>query len=319
MKARNEWSVVEVARNIKDTLEMDKDFALIVDGETGSGKSTLAIKLAKKVCPWFNMENDIVYSRDEFVEKITTAKKGSAIIVDEAINVLFRRDFAAKKQKFLLRLLDMCRNRNLCLIMCVPNFWSMDKHILDGRIKLRVYVPSTGIAFMWKPSKNPFAPDRWYRKFNEKISTNWDVTPNARKTKGFIGMFHFGDLGPVEKERYLVIKEKKKQEVKEAEEEQEQKDEQLNLQSFEHGRMWMGIWLEKRKLVKTGTMGWRSTFCKFENITSQALYHRIRSFKEKIESGDISIKPIAHSEINNNRELIPDIEPPSETIQHSAI
>jgi len=278
----HEWSVLELAQNVQGTLKVDKDFPIIVDGQTGAGKSTLGIKLCKKICPWFDMDKHIIYSRDELSEAIMTAQRGTALLIDEAINVLFRRDFASKKQKFLLRLLDMCRDRNLCLVLCVPNFWSMDKHILEGRVKMRIYVARTGLAFMWKPSQNPFTPDKWYRKYNEKVCWNWDTYPAAKRTKGFIGFLKFGDIGHLERERYQAIKTRKKQEVKNSEEKEERESDIAKRRSVELGKTIMLTFFNTNKLLKPGAL---LTLAEVEGVTLSAITNRIRKFKEK--HGDV--------------------------------
>lgn len=247
-----QWSIAELIKNINGTLKIDKDFPLIIDGLTGSGKSTLAIHLSKKGYKNFDINEHIIFSRKELIEKITLAEKGSYIILDEAINVLFKRDFMNRQQKFIIRLLDMCRDRNLCLILCVPNFWSIDKHILEGRIRLRIHIAKTGFAFMWKPTSNPFTPDKWNRRYNEKISYNWDNYPNARKTKGFIGYLKFGDLCDKDKEKYLKVKAEKKEQVRKDEEEAERKQEVEKKKGFVMGETLVLSMLKEQGLLKKG-------------------------------------------------------------------
>jgi len=278
MTVKENWSMDEIAENIKNTLEVDKDAIIIVDGETGAGKSTLAIKLCKKACPWFEMERDIIYSQNELVDKITNAKNGSAFLADEAVNLLFKRDFASKKQKFILRLLDMCRSKNLLLMMCVPNFWSLDKHLLEGRARMRIHVARTGLAFMWKPTKNPFTPDKWCRRYNEKVCTNWDSYPNARRTKGFIGYIKFGDLGVHEKEIYVAIKEKKKAEVKAQEEVEEQEKSTIIKRATEMGKTMMLVMLQERAMLKMGAI---KTIATLEGVTANAIGNRMADFRKR--------------------------------------
>jgi len=273
-----QWSIIELIENIRKTLSTDKDFPIIIDGLTGSGKSTIAIQLSKKGCPWFEINNDVIFSRDELIERISTAKLGSFIVVDEAINLLFKRDFMEKKQKFVLKLLDMCRDRNLCLIMCVPNFWSIDKHILEGRIKLRIHVARTGFSFMWKPTSNPFTPDKWNRKYNEQICYNWDAYPNAKKTKGFIGYLKFGDLCDSDKEKYLQVKAIKKEEILKKEKEEEQKEKLDREKGFVMGETMVLSLLREQGLLKKGAL---SLYASMRDMNPEALVKRVQRFDKK--------------------------------------
>lgn len=277
-KNPDQWSIEELTTDINSTLETDQDFFCILDGGTGKGKSTLALKLAIRGCAWFDIKNDIIFSREELTEKIYSARRGSWLVVDEAINILFNRDFMNKQQKFLLRLLDMCRDRNLCLLMCVPNFWSMDKHILEGRVKVRIHVARTGLAFVWKPTGNPFTPDKWNRRYNEKVCYNWDSYMNARKTKGFIGFIPFGDLAEKYKIPYQEIKKRKKEEVRRAEEEKEQRANEESKKVAELSKLEILNWMETKGLLRKG---WRTQFAEREGITGAGVNQKLKSFKRK--------------------------------------
>lgn len=281
MAEKEEWTIAELTDTLNKTAQTDKDNLVPVDGTTGSGKSTLALKLCIKGCPWFNMDRDILYSRQELMDWISTAKPGSWALADEAVNILFKRDFASKAQKFLLRILDMCRDRNLTILMCIPNFWALDKHVLEGRVRLRIHVAKTGLSFMWKPSSNPFAPDRWYRKYNEKVCWNWDSYPNARKTKGFIGYLKFTDLLDTYKERYLEIKKTKKEMIKKIEEEEEKKEDSTKTRSVEIGKTMMLSFLKENGLLKAGAL---RAFAEIEGVTEQAVGQKLKRFnKNKTE------------------------------------
>jgi len=276
--SKQEWSLIELTNLLVKTAETDKDNLIPIDGLTGAGKSTFGIKACRKGCPWFDMNKDILYSRQEVTNWVTTAKVGSWGLADEAINILFKREFAAKQQKFLLKILDMCRDRNLTLFMCIPNFWALDKHVLEGRVRLRVHVARTGLIFMWKPSNNPFAPDRWYRKYNEKVCWNWDLYPNAKRTKGFVGFLKFGDLDVNQKTQYLEIKERKKAEVKKQEEIEAQQESRFKQQSITLGKTMMLC-----KLLQLGMVskGYSQVLAAWEGVSREAISIRIKTFRER--------------------------------------
>lgn len=275
--SKEEWSIEEITSTFNKVASIDKDSINAIDGPAGVGKSVLAIKLCKKGCPWFDMEKDILYSRKDIMSWISSARPGSHGIADEIINALFKRDFQKGDQKFLLKLLDMCRNRNLTLYFLLPNFWALDKHILDGRIRVRFHVAKTGLAFLWKPSGNPFTSDKWCKNYNEKVCTNWDSYPNARRTKGFLGYLKFGDLGSEEKKKYVLIKERKKAEVLASEEEEEKKEDINNKRSVELGKLIMIDFFSRKGLLK---LGWLKILSDAEGVTHQAIAERLKRFNE---------------------------------------
>lgn len=278
-----QWSMQELVSILNETAKRDKDNLIPIDGATGAGKSTLGLKMCIAGCPWFDMERDILYSRDELINWVTTARPGSWALADEAVNMLFKRDFAAKAQKFLLRILDMCRDRNLTILLCIPNFWALDSHVRQGRIRLRIYVAMTGRAFMWKPDTNPFADDRWWKKYNEKVCWNWAEHYNARRTKGFMGYIEFGDMAEKYKIPYLEIKKKKKEMIKKLEEEQENAEAKLKTKSVEIGKLVAFEELEKSGFVRPG---WQKVVAAQMGITAAAFTMRLQRWKEKQLVGD---------------------------------
>ncbi|HDK42506.1 MAG TPA: hypothetical protein ENG87_03945 [Candidatus Pacearchaeota archaeon] len=317
MESKTEWSLVELTDTLNKTAAIDKDNLVLVDGLTGAGKSTIAMKACRKGCKWFDMEKDVLYSREDVINWVSTTKPGSWGVADEVINVLFKREFAAKQQKFLIKVLDMCRERNLTLFMCIPNFWAIDKHVLDGRVRLRIHIARTGLAFMWKPSNSPFTQDRWYRYYNEKVCWKWDQYPNARKTKGFLGFLRFGDLEVKEKEKYLKIKQRKKEEVKKREEEEETKDEISKQRSVEFGKTLMLFILKKKGLLRIGAL---TILAELEGVTKAALSIRLKNFDKNYgESSENLVKSVKEGTLYNNMDNKDIIDANKDKMQHSAI
>lgn len=195
----------DLARAIKTVLRSDRDFVLCLSGSTGEGKSTLSLHVAQLVDENFSISNNITFSRQETIERIKTLPKYSCVVVDEAINLLFRRDFAKREQKDLLKLLDMCRDRNLCLIFNIPQAWSLDSHILN-RVRCWIYVYKRGSALVFQPSENPFSRDPWNRALNELLvrKGQW------RRSKNYVSSLRFNKVPKQTFEKYLKVKTEKK-------------------------------------------------------------------------------------------------------------
>ena len=140
---------------------------------------------------------------------VNNLPKKSVIVADEAVMMFFKRDFMQREQKDLLKILDICRYRNLIIIFCLPQFFSLDKHIL-GRIRMRAHIHSRGVGLLFKRSINPFIRDPWFQKENEKNCYDWDWQPDPQRAKGFIGIIEFGDMTKGEKKMYEPLKASKK-------------------------------------------------------------------------------------------------------------
>ena len=236
----HEWSIKQLGEDIVRTLDGDKDFPIAITGFPGSGKSTLAWHIAKEVDPNFDIKTQMIFTRNDFLNAVNTLPPKKTIIVDEAVSILFRRDFMNTKQKAILKIMDMIRYKNFCIIFCLPTFWSLDSHLLT-RIRVRCHIEKRGLSILFGRSNNPFVADFWFQKDNQKLCWNWDYNPDARKAKGFMGIAHFGDLPNYAKEIYLPLKEEKKV----LRDEEDKKDSTVKVSDRQ-----MRFKLERDKLIK---------------------------------------------------------------------
>ena len=219
MTTEHMFTMDELAELLQGLVGIDKDSQIVIDGEAGGSKTTLAIKIARKSDPtfWNDFENRIFFSRKDLINGINTLPPKSAAIMDEAIFAVFKRDFASSGQKELVKILNVCRSRNLIIIWCLPNFWDFDSSILY-RIRMRIRTLRRGLGAIFIPSKNPFTDDPWSRRQNLKNTMYvWDRYPDLKRCIGWIGLIEYGDMTKEEKERYNPIKDKKTKERYEAE------------------------------------------------------------------------------------------------------
>jgi len=117
----------------------DKDCVLVVDGREGAGKSTLAFQLAKYVDPTFNI-NRIVFSPDKFREQILNAKKGQAIVYDEAFTGFSSRASLSPINRVLVSLAMQMRQKNLFVIIVLPTIFLLDKYMALFRTRALIHV-----------------------------------------------------------------------------------------------------------------------------------------------------------------------------------
>ena len=117
----------------------DKDCVLVVDGKEGSGKSTLAFQIAKYVDNDFSI-SDIVFSPDEFRDKILHAKKGQAIVYDEAFTGFSSRSSLSPVNKVLVSLAMQMRQKNLFILIVLPTIFLLDKYMAIFRTRALIHV-----------------------------------------------------------------------------------------------------------------------------------------------------------------------------------
>ena len=124
---------------IEDLEKKDKDSFIAVDGNEGSGKSTLALQMAKYVDPTFNLSR-VVFDADTFRAAILKAKKGQAVVFDEAFTGLSSRASLSGVNKTLVSLMMQIRQKNLFVIMVLPTFFLLDKYVALFRSRALIHV-----------------------------------------------------------------------------------------------------------------------------------------------------------------------------------
>jgi hypothetical protein len=129
-----------IDEKIRPSLEKkDKDFVMCVDGGEGVGKSWLSFQLAKFYDPTFNLSR-VVFDAEEFREAIFRAKKGQAIIYDEAFTGLSSRSSLSVINRALVSLMMQMRQKNLFVIVVLPTFFLLDKYVALFRTKVLFHV-----------------------------------------------------------------------------------------------------------------------------------------------------------------------------------
>lgn len=202
-----------IIRVFREAQRREYDAGNAVSGYVGEGKSTFTIQLMKKyykigsLSEFKTMCNKyLVYSRKE-IQKITTTETKQFINVDEAINVLFKRDFMKGDQKNLLRTLDVCRDMGHIFTFIIPSFWALDSHTVQTRLRLWVHVEKQKWAHLSRPLRNQYSIDVWHRTENEKIINK---TKSVVNTLNYISTMGFDPLTPEEYEIYKEVKHAKR-------------------------------------------------------------------------------------------------------------
>ncbi len=174
-----------------DLLKKDKDCFIVVDGAEGSGKSTLAIQIGKYVDPSLDLSR-VVFSAEDFRERILKAKRGQCVIYDEAFTGLSSRASLSMINKVLISLTMQMRQKNLFIIIVLPSYFLLDKYIALFRARALVHVFESkgrrGYFKIYNRKKKLYlylAGQKTYSYNHKEVRTNF---------KGrFYGKFALGD------------------------------------------------------------------------------------------------------------------------------
>ena len=124
-----EENLVKNAEPVKKVVQTkDFDFVSIVCGIPGVGKSNFSITLAKFFDPDFNIDK-ICFTADDFISVTNDCPKHSAVILDESFASLNTKVGMSSDFLRIINHLQLIRQKNLFIILCLPNFFDLHKGI----------------------------------------------------------------------------------------------------------------------------------------------------------------------------------------------
>lgn len=212
----------EFCQMARKRLKQDKDAVFCISGEEGIGKSTLAIEVAKGIDKDFKLETHelIKPTAEEMTKKITELPKGSAIICDESMRILYKQQWQNRKQKYLNKLFSLCRQEQKIVILCLPRFTDLNEYFRNWRVLVWIHVLDRGKAILFARDWSPFCKDIWWLDENQKLIERYrghkrliifdtdDKVKVLAKSKNFMGVLDFPDLDEETKKQYLDMKSK---------------------------------------------------------------------------------------------------------------
>jgi ABC-type oligopeptide transport system ATPase subunit len=118
-----EERLLKVLDHVKLDLHKDRDIGIIIFGGVGSGKSTLGRLCCRYVSnEKFHPKTHMVRDVNDIARVMRKAKKYEGIVFDEASGIFGSADTNTKKTKYAQLVLDVCRQKNLFLVIIAPQF-----------------------------------------------------------------------------------------------------------------------------------------------------------------------------------------------------
>lgn len=128
----------------KSVVEQNYDCFIVVTGREGFGKSTLAGQIAAYLDPSYNIDR-CCFTADQFVEAAEKAKKYQAIVFDETMGYLSSRGAMSAFNRKLIKIFSEMRSKNLFILLCIPNFFELDRYPAMHRSTGMLYVYKRGV------------------------------------------------------------------------------------------------------------------------------------------------------------------------------
>ena len=286
-----------IAKYARELTKVKKDTTLVITGYPGEGKSVLAREIAKNFDKRYNDERNCIYSRKELITKIETFPP-SAFVLDEAINLLYKRDWNTGAQKELVKVLNICRSKKHLLIFVQPEFVDLDPSIRKSRIRLWFYAIKRGIAAVFMPVRslgggedpwNIVENDRIVKTFVSKYGQTIGTIEGAFRTENFLTYLRWEDISKEEYEAYEEVKDAKK--YADTENNKTYTPEQVKREVLREVFNVYAL-LESQGKVKLGSKGLISSYFKISDGTASSYIRRSR-----IELGLLKDKPVEKSEL----------------------
>jgi hypothetical protein len=118
---------------IKDSvLNKGWDYVAVVSGIPGVGKSTLAQVICKYLDPTFNTKDRICFSgtgENGLMERTSNAELGQAFMLDESFEAMNTKVSRSGEFVRIMNHLQLIRQKGLFIILCLPNFFDLNKTI----------------------------------------------------------------------------------------------------------------------------------------------------------------------------------------------
>ncbi len=131
--------------NIKLIQRKGWDAIFLIDGIEGSGKSTLAI-----TCAWYLTNGkfpiyNLCSNSEDAIDRLKKLPDGSCMIIDEGSLMFASTEVMRREQRTLIKILNVIRQKRMCLIIVSPSFFNLNKYISiqRSRFLLHVYTPRT--------------------------------------------------------------------------------------------------------------------------------------------------------------------------------
>jgi len=113
--------------SLKQNVLKDYDAFLIVSGREGYGKSTIAAQVATYLDSSYDLSR-CCFTAEQFIDAVEKAEKYEAIVFDETMGYLSSRGSMSKFNRALIKVMSEMRSKNLFVILCIPNFFELDRY-----------------------------------------------------------------------------------------------------------------------------------------------------------------------------------------------
>ena len=135
----NKW-LQQKLDNVKYMMDKEWDVVFLIDGIEGGGKSTLSF-----ICGWYISDGKITIDNvcegtENAVRQLEKLPDKSVLIIDEGSLMFSSKEVMRKEQRQLIKILNVIRQKRMCLIIVAPSFFDLNKYISVNRSRFLLHV-----------------------------------------------------------------------------------------------------------------------------------------------------------------------------------
>ena len=184
--------------------KFNKNFLLVITGDTGSGKSYSACYIGMIIDKNFSIEN-VAFTPKEFMGLINEGKlkKGSVIVFDEAGVGLSSREYMSYSNRLIHAVAQTFRHKNYVVIFTVPDLSFIDsgvRKLLHGFFETK-YINFINDICVLRPyflEKNQRTGDIFYKYHTTSSGNKIDELECLKPPESFINSYE------LKKEEYTI-------------------------------------------------------------------------------------------------------------------
>lgn len=163
----------EYIEYVRNKLRADADNVIVITGAEGVGKSDFGMQLGHAISEeTFDIERDVAYDPDEFIEKILRAPRYGTVIADEGGETFMSNEANTVEGRNIKKALQQCRRKNLNIEILAPRHNYLNKmSLFRCHAYFKIYKRGHGRKWLpdngdWEEGKRPW--------FNGEFPVNYD-------------------------------------------------------------------------------------------------------------------------------------------------
>jgi len=190
----HDGKMLQVLLRMKERQRKNFDNVILLVGDVGTGKTTLGFCMLNFMLNEKISMANIGIGAEDSMKKISALPNGSGIILDDASSIFYGSDHASRHQKKAIKVLHLCRSKNLTIILTTPDLFKLNSYLVTQRVRavIKVYTTSNlerGRYAFWGHKKVKllyFLGKKYNNTYPAKIKTDFlgrftDFVPSFNK------------------------------------------------------------------------------------------------------------------------------------------